>query len=369
MVNPGNYILHIIAMLLLISIVKKSAYMERARNLRYNLTCLCVCVCLLGFIGRDYSEVYKSYVIGVISEYFVFISILLYFIFFIGSLVPKKSKMMLFWDISGAILIACTLSSPLTGLVFKVTQDGHFERGVLILVGLVWMVAAYITLMVVNFKKYYACEFEDKFRLVVLFIFEVVAILIQLLSQDQFQDAIVASALITILYYAFIIEIESKYDHKTGVFSSTYYDNYVTSVAKKGLYSLILFDVNGLKYANDNFGHEKGDELIEAVAFSIKKAVGTGGKVFRLGGDEFVAVVRFFEESRCNEIVEKTLKGFEEKTKEIGINVSAAYGVAVREENEEAKALIARADRKMYDCKQAYYQQEGNNRRGRGSNQ
>ena len=81
MFNPGNYVLHIIAIVLLISIVKKSAYMERARNLRYNLTCLCVCICLLGFIGRDFSEVYGSYVIGVISEYFVFVSILLYFVF------------------------------------------------------------------------------------------------------------------------------------------------------------------------------------------------------------------------------------------------------------------------------------------------
>ncbi len=365
MFNPGSYILHIIAMILLISIVKKSAYMERARNLRYNLTCLCVCICLLGFIGRDYSEVYHSYVIGIISEYFVFISILLYFIFFIGSLVPKNSKMMIFWYISGAILIACTLSSPLTGLMFKVSKEGHFERGALVVVGLLWMVAAYITLMVVNFKKYGACEFEDKFRLVVLFIFEVVAILIQLLFKDQFQDAIIASALITILYYAFVIEIESKYDHKTGVFSNTYYDNYVNYVAKKGLYSLIMYDVNGLKYANDTFGHEKGDELIESVAFAIKEAVGNKGKVFRLGGDEFVAVVRTYEEQICNEIVEKTIHCFEEKTKEIGIKVSAAYGVAVREADEDAKAVIARADRKMYERKQDYYRQEGNNRRGR----
>ena len=100
MINPGNYILHIIAMVLLISIVKKSAYMDRERNLRYNLACVCVCVCLLGFIGRDFSEAYGTYVIGVISEYFVFVSILLYFVFFIGSLVPRKSKMMMFWDVS-----------------------------------------------------------------------------------------------------------------------------------------------------------------------------------------------------------------------------------------------------------------------------
>lgn len=363
MFNPGNYILHIVAMLLLISIVKKSAYMERARNFKYNCTCICVCVCLLGFIGRDFCEVYKMYVWGIISEYLVFIPILLYFVFFIGSLVPGKSRMMTFWKVSSAILIVCTISSPFTGLIFSVSRDGQFERGTLIIVGLIWMVAAYITLMVVNFKRYGACEFGDKFRLVVLFAFEVLAILIQMVFKDRFQDAIVASALITILYYAFIIEIESKYDRKSGVFSNTYYDNYVNSVAKKGRYSLIMYDVNGLKYANDNFGHEKGDELINSVAVSIKKAVGKEGKVFRLGGDEFVAVLKSCEEQTCNEIIEKSLQGFEEKTKEIGIKVSAAYGFGVSKEDEGAKELIARADKKMYDCKQVYYQQDSNNRR------
>lgn len=365
MFNLDNYILHIIAMLLLISIVKKSAYMERARNLKYNLTSMCVVVCLLGFIGRDFSEIYHTYVIGIISEYFVFISIFLYFIFFIGSLVPREKPLMKFWTISGIILILLTLTSPFTGLVFNLSKDGHFERGALIPVGLLWLVAAYITLMVVNFKKYGKCEFEDKFRLVLLFAFEIVAIIFQVVNVEKFQDAIIASALITILYYAFVIEIESKYDHKTGVFSSTYYDNYVNTVSKKGDYSLILYDVNGLKKTNDSLGHEKGDELIGAVASSIKDAVESKGKVFRLGGDEFIAVVKVCDEALCNEIAEKSLTGFKKKTEELGINVSASYGYAMREQNENPKSVIERADKKMYECKQAYYQQAGNNRRSR----
>ncbi len=66
---------------------------------------------------------------------------------------------------------------------------------------------------------------------------------------------------------------------------------------------ILMYDVNGLKKTNDSLGHEKGDELIRAVA------------------------------------------------------------TAIREQDEESRELIIRADKKMYECKQAYYQQEGNNRR------
>lgn len=148
------------------------------------------------------------------------------------------------------------------------------------------------------------------------------------------------------------------------MFSATYYKNYVNTVSKKGEFALILYDVNGLKYTNDKFGHEKGDELIAAVASSIKEAAGVNGKVFRLGGDEFVAVVKPCSEAVCNEITDKALEGFVAKSQELGITVSAAYGIAIRDGSEDTKELMIRADKKMYECKQAYYQQEGNNRRG-----
>lgn len=365
MINFSNYFLHIVAMLLLISIVKGSAYMERARNLRYNLTLLCVCVCMVGLFGRENSDLFQSRIIGIISAYLYLISILLYFVFFIGSLLPPKSKLMNFWRISCGILILITLSSPFTGIFFTIDQNGRYIQSKFIIIGLAWMCAAYATLMVVNFQKYSACEFADKFRLVFLFLFEVVAIVLQFFLPEQFNNALIGSSLITILYYAFVIEIESKYDKKSEVFSATYYTNYVNTLSKKGGYALIIFDVNGLKSTNDNLGHEKGDELITAVAVSVKDAVGRMGKVFRLGGDEFVAVVDSCNEVICDEVIKKSLDGFDLKSEEIGIKVSAAYGMAVRKDDEDAKDLLILADKRMYECKQAYYQQEGNNRRGR----
>lgn len=54
---------------------------------------------------------------------------------------------------------------------------------------------------------------------------------------------------------------------------------------------MIMFDVNGLKYINDTFGHPAGDELIKAAANVIMTAFGNHGDCFRIGGDEFVVLV------------------------------------------------------------------------------
>ena len=58
-------------------------------------------------------------------------------------------------------------------------------------------------------------------------------------------------------------------------------------------YAVIFIDINDLKYANDTFGHEAGDQLIKMVASSIKDAMedSSDGFVGRNGGDEFICVV------------------------------------------------------------------------------
>ena len=57
-------------------------------------------------------------------------------------------------------------------------------------------------------------------------------------------------------------------------------------------YAIIFADIDYLKYANDNFGHEAGDELIKMVAAAIKEAAYDNPKGFvgRNGGDEFICV-------------------------------------------------------------------------------
>lgn len=54
--------------------------------------------------------------------------------------------------------------------------------------------------------------------------------------------------------------------------------------------TMIMFDINGLKYINDTFGHLVGDKVIAACGSIIKKVYGDDAS-FRIGGDEFVVVI------------------------------------------------------------------------------
>jgi diguanylate cyclase (GGDEF)-like protein len=54
---------------------------------------------------------------------------------------------------------------------------------------------------------------------------------------------------------------------------------------------VLMADLDGLKYANDTYGHDAGDELIRAFAEVLVETAPTGAVVARLGGDEFGVLV------------------------------------------------------------------------------
>lgn len=52
----------------------------------------------------------------------------------------------------------------------------------------------------------------------------------------------------------------------------------------------VFVDIDGLKAANDRFGHHLGDRVIRAVADAVRETVRAGDLVGRWGGDEFIIV-------------------------------------------------------------------------------
>ena len=55
--------------------------------------------------------------------------------------------------------------------------------------------------------------------------------------------------------------------------------------------AVIYWDVNQLKYVNDNWGHLCGDRLITEVAKTIQSIAREEDIVIRYGGDEFLLYV------------------------------------------------------------------------------
>jgi diguanylate cyclase (GGDEF)-like protein len=55
--------------------------------------------------------------------------------------------------------------------------------------------------------------------------------------------------------------------------------------------SLVLLDLDGLKAVNDRYGHQAGDERLQAVARAIRESQRAGDIAYRVGGDEFAVIL------------------------------------------------------------------------------
>lgn len=87
------------------------------------------------------------------------------------------------------------------------------------------------------------------------------------------------------------IEHERDYDSTTGLLNrSAYYraleDLFSDREALKTA-AFLMIDLDNLKYVNDTYGHDFGDDYIRTAASNLKKFQSHGGVVARLSGDEF----------------------------------------------------------------------------------
>lgn len=119
-------------------------------------------------------------------------------------------------------------------------------------------------------------------------------------------------------------------------------------------WSMLMIDVNGLKYTNDTFGHPAGDALIIAAARSITNAFGADGKCFRIGGDEFV-VVSDASFEKMYRLIENLHANIREYNKDALYHLSVAVGESRLLNNYGVRKSISdwkmEADLNMYQDK------------------
>lgn len=133
-------------------------------------------------------------------------------------------------------------------------------------------------------------------------------------------------------------------------------------------FAVAIFDINGLKNANDDYGHETGDLMIVSAAEILKKFF-KAGTLFRIGGDEFVLLVENVSEEQMKIIFDKISTEVNAKIiskNEVHIPLAISKGFSVyTPEDTEVKAVVQRADAQMYQDKTEYYTKHADRRRKR----
>lgn len=116
--------------------------------------------------------------------------------------------------------------------------------------------------------------------------------------------------------------------------------------------AVVMFDLDFFKRINDTFGHDSGDEVLRHTALRVRELLRGSDCAARFGGEEFIILL---QETRIDaamalaEAVRARIAGA--PYEDVGM-VSASFGVAEWNGEEDSRTLINRADKALYTAKQ-----------------
>lgn len=143
----------------------------------------------------------------------------------------------------------------------------------------------------------------------------------------------------------------SYLDQLTGIRNNTSYISMLQKLLDHpGPLGVAFADLNGLKYLNDTYGHEYGDQALRHLA-GVCREYFTEEQLFRISGDEFVVL--------CPDVKEET---FRKQAERLKIRLKheegelASFGYLWDCGNTRADKLLHQAERLMYEEKRLHYQ-------------
>ncbi|MBR6837110.1 MAG: carbohydrate binding domain-containing protein, partial [Oscillospiraceae bacterium] len=142
---------------------------------------------------------------------------------------------------------------------------------------------------------------------------------------------------------------EASKDSMTGAYNRNTYEQRIKQLELKPEKCKKLFfavcDINGLKYLNDNYGHQTGDHCIIKCAHLLISVMGRHkGKVYRTGGDEFVCIAPEDFKSDLKQTLENEENSFTDYPFAVASGTSS-YSPYEDGEKPDIKVIISRCDK------------------------
>jgi len=151
-------------------------------------------------------------------------------------------------------------------------------------------------------------------------------------------------------------------DGLTGIYNRRYFFELAERELNRArrsehLVSAIMLDVDHFKKVNDTYGHAIGDQVLRAVAERCSKNIRSIDNLGRYGGEEFAVILPLADLKVAQIVAERLRQCIADvpiPTEKGDVTVTISLGVASSvQDDEDAAALLNRADAAMYEAKQA----------------
>ena len=152
-------------------------------------------------------------------------------------------------------------------------------------------------------------------------------------------------------------EIESMTDALTGLYNHRRFHELLRDTVEgartaDGEVAMLFCDIDRFKQLNDRHGHLVGDDVLRRVSRIMVSCVRRGDVAARYGGDEFGVLLHSADMDTAMEVAER----IRERVAELWVGrgdaaTTISIGVATLAGHQDAKELLASADRAMYAAK------------------
>jgi diguanylate cyclase len=155
-----------------------------------------------------------------------------------------------------------------------------------------------------------------------------------------------------------LTEQEALHDGLTGLPNRVFFlDSLSKAIEGKGRTStaVLFIDLDNFKDANDAFGHNVGDQLLQALSQRLQRLLRVGDVLARLGGDEFaIALCGIASHEDARDASQRILSAFNDpvRVSDVTLSSGASLGLAFSDADTESGGdLLRNADLAMYEAK------------------
>ena len=141
------------------------------------------------------------------------------------------------------------------------------------------------------------------------------------------------------------LEEWSLRDPLTGCFNRRFITELAVSMSALDRWGCITFDLDRFKQINDQFGHQRGDEVLVAMATFLSNHLRPEDAVVRLGGDEFLVLLRHADGAVTDSVASRIDE--DRQTAPISFTMGSAY----RHTGEPLEHMLVEADKRLYEVR------------------
>lgn len=155
------------------------------------------------------------------------------------------------------------------------------------------------------------------------------------------------------------LDFQARTDELTGLANRRGFKEFVGESEQrgkhgKGLFAVIIGDLDDFKEINDIYGHDVGDSVLQEIGSTLKGLVRAEDLVVRWGGEEFLILLQETDLNGARVLADKIRRQIASTdivVQDKRVSVTMSLGVDAQQQNGNLYTTLGSADKAMYEAK------------------